>query len=90
MRRALVYIRKLTRWKSLISFGVFYTTFVALSTLRMDYWHGHETLTWLTNAHEETHLSSMAEAEHMTQIAAYLDGSLAPVSCRLLQPMCSA
>ena len=77
MRRAVIDLRKLSKLKSLFCFFAFYATFVTLSTIRMDYWHGHETLTWLTEAHSHAGVEPMTHAEELTQITDYLDGSLA-------------
>jgi len=83
MRRAVIDLRKLSKLKSLFCFFAFYATFVTLSTIRMDYWHGHETLTWLTEAHSHAGVEPMTHAEELTQITDYLDGSLADVVSEL-------
>lgn len=88
MRRALMELRHLSKLKSLGSFGVFYLAYVSLSTVRLDYWHGHETLVWLEDAHAGAGVEPVTHATTVEDIAAYLDGNLADV-IKELKGICS-
>lgn len=47
--------------------------------MRLDWWHGHETLGWLEEAHKKAGVRPLTNAEEVVQIAEYLDGSLGRV-----------
>ena len=52
IRRVLHDVRQCSGCKSLVSFLLFYAACVWLATVRMDWWTGHETLVWVSEAHE--------------------------------------
>ena len=52
---------------------------IALSTVRLDWWHGHQTLVWLEEAHSKAGVAPLTSAEEVVDIANYLDGSLGKV-----------
>jgi hypothetical protein len=90
MRRALASLHRLSRLKSLMSFLIFYLSYISLSTVRMDWWTGHETLTWLEEAHEAAGVSLLTEVEEVSDITRYLEGSLSHVvaELKLICPHC--
>ncbi len=64
-------------FKSLVMFGLFYVVYVTLSTLRMDWWSGHTTLSWLNEA--SSGVPSLTDASTIREIASFLDGDLTKV-----------
>ena len=83
MRRTLNNLRKISKLKSLISFMIFYVAYVSLSTVRMDYWRGHETLEWLKDAHVNAEVPQLDAATELDQIVRYLDKDMASVVAEL-------
>ena len=52
---------------------------IALSTVRLDWWQGHETLGWLDEAYKKAGVRPLTAAEEVVEIADYLDNSLGRV-----------
>ena len=52
LRRALAALRHAGKLKSFLCFTLFYVSYISLSTIRLGWWLGHETLEWLDEAHE--------------------------------------
>lgn len=88
MRRAVMGLRRLSKLKSLLNFLIFFCAYIALSTVRLDWWHGHETLAWLGTAHVTARQPVLSRAETVAEIASYLDASLSEVVAELKQ-ICS-
>ena len=80
LRRALTSLRRAAKLKSLVAFSIFYAAYISLSTVRLDWWQGHETLSWLEEAHIKAGVAPLPEAREVKEIATYLDASLAEVT----------
>ena len=89
MRRSLMALRRVSKLKSFIAFIIFYVTYISLSTVRLDWWHGHETLVWLRQAHVHAGVQELDKAEEVSQVADYLDRSIARVTGELYH-LCDA
>ena len=79
MRKALAGMRWIVAFKSLVLFTAFYISYVSLSTVRMDWWAGHETITWLHEAHDKAHVPRMDSMDSLHQVTTYIDHDLAKV-----------
>lgn len=49
---------------------------IGLTTVRLDYWQGHETLSWLEEGHRKAGVKPLTQADEVAKISEYLDGSL--------------
>ena len=73
--------------KSLLAFLLFYSSYVALSTVRMDWWQGHQTLSWLEEAHTHCSVARLQDAQEMGTVAEYIERDLGAVVAEL-QDIC--
>ena len=83
VRRVLTELHWFAHVKSLTAFLLFYIACVGLATVRMDWWTGYETLTWLAEAHENVGVLPLSQAETVSEISTYLGGSLSVVVSEL-------
>ena len=88
LRQAIAHLRWLTSLKSLVTFFSFYACYVFLTTIRMDWWQGHQTLTWFQEAHADRHVTPLYERNSIGEIADYIDKGISPVVSEL-QGVCA-
>lgn len=83
MRRTLSYLRWIAGIKTMILFLVFYGVYISLSVVRLDWWQGHETLTFLKESHRFLGIKPIEELHSVKSIASYLEHDLGTVIAEL-------
>ena len=87
MRLVLSEVKWFNGMKSLLLFLFFYIIYVSISVIRIDWWEGHQTLSWLDEAHETAHVTPMEQYASVGEISRYLEKDLGKVA-RELHDIC--
>jgi hypothetical protein len=88
LRRVVADLRWLASFKSLVLFSSFYTCYILLSTIRMDWWMGHETLVWFREAQSTLGVRPLGLRKSIHEVADFIDNGVSPV-VKELQKVCA-
>lgn len=80
---ALEQLDYLNRCKKLVLFGLFFASYTVLTTLRIDWWKGGQTLKWLDVAHDTARMQPIDKAQTVGEIANTLEADIADVIAQL-------
>ena len=83
VRHVLAELRWLAGCKTLVLFFMFFFSYSLLSTIRVDWWKGSETLQWVQDAHDELRLKSIDKTETTAEVASMLEDGLPAVIMHL-------
>ena len=87
MRLVLSEVKWFNGMKSLLLFLFFYILYVSTSVIRIDWWEGYQTLSWLDEAHETARVTPMEKYASVGEISKYLEKDLGKVA-RELHDIC--
>ena len=83
LRSTLAELLWLERCKTLVNFFLFFALYTLLTTLRVDWWKGTQTLHWLDEAHEGAGLQPISSAETTEEVALMLEDGIPAVISHL-------
>ena len=80
VRRVVLDLHWSGRAKQLLTFVLFFIVVVGLGSIRMDTQKGHETLSWLTEAHERAGLKELSDLETEEEVSEFYSRGLPQVA----------
>lgn len=89
VRSALIYIHWLIACQRFILFLLFFVIYALLTTTRVDWWKGSQTLQWLQAAHDVVGLTPIDQLDTTSQVSLMLDDGL-PAVISHLKTICTA